>query len=316
MWARGLAPGRFFFEWIMQGDIDHVTALDIGEVSRIHFRGGSHIGILARQPHQRTRRISNNAVLALLRLNVSQLITIRRRRYRLFPPMKTGGERPAGGGSQVVHVPKTIDNDLDLPPPHVDTFGFQTARSLRRRDREEPHGGPPRPRRAGTSSSRWAAEPGIWRVGIGKSRGAPRSRSSPRSFLGRRIRLKAVVDTLGVRDHQAVVLRPAGRRRGSGRGAHAGHRSRGKLAGVDEVEARHPRQTSAIAEGEHRPRSSRRPSRKRLKEVRAERRRSRRKKHRLRGCAARTRSRWTWSTTRRPGLLRRQIRTGGRPTRP
>src|SRR2546426_12544961 len=28
---------------------------------------------------------------------------------------------------QVVHVPKTIDNDLDLPP-HVDTFGFQTAR--------------------------------------------------------------------------------------------------------------------------------------------------------------------------------------------
>ena len=26
-----------------------------------------------------------------------------------------------------MHVPKTIDNDLDLPP-HVDTFGFQTAR--------------------------------------------------------------------------------------------------------------------------------------------------------------------------------------------
>ena len=24
-------------------------------------------------------------------------------------------------------MPKTIDNDLDLPP-HVDTFGFQTAR--------------------------------------------------------------------------------------------------------------------------------------------------------------------------------------------
>jgi 6-phosphofructokinase 1 len=26
-----------------------------------------------------------------------------------------------------VHVPKTIDNDLDLPP-HIDTFGYQTAR--------------------------------------------------------------------------------------------------------------------------------------------------------------------------------------------
>jgi len=29
----------------------------------------------------------------------------------------------------VVHVPKTIDNDLDLPPA-VDTFGFQTARHV------------------------------------------------------------------------------------------------------------------------------------------------------------------------------------------
>jgi 6-phosphofructokinase 1 len=29
----------------------------------------------------------------------------------------------------VVHVPKTIDNDLDLPS-HIDTFGFQTARHV------------------------------------------------------------------------------------------------------------------------------------------------------------------------------------------
>ena len=28
-----------------------------------------------------------------------------------------------------MHVPKTIDNDLDLPP-HIDTFGFQTARHI------------------------------------------------------------------------------------------------------------------------------------------------------------------------------------------
>ena len=31
------------------------------------------------------------------------------------------------GRVRVVHVPKTIDNDLDLPH-YVDTFGFQTAR--------------------------------------------------------------------------------------------------------------------------------------------------------------------------------------------
>src|SRR3989441_9961673 len=29
------------FEWLMQGDIEHVTPLTIDAVSRIHFRGGS-----------------------------------------------------------------------------------------------------------------------------------------------------------------------------------------------------------------------------------------------------------------------------------
>ena len=33
------------FEWIMRGDIEHVTPLTIEAVSRIHFRGGSYIGI-------------------------------------------------------------------------------------------------------------------------------------------------------------------------------------------------------------------------------------------------------------------------------
>src|SRR5438270_12061692 len=38
------------FEWIMHGDIDHVTPLTIEEVSRIHFRGGSYIGISRANP--------------------------------------------------------------------------------------------------------------------------------------------------------------------------------------------------------------------------------------------------------------------------
>jgi 6-phosphofructokinase 1 len=38
-------------------------------------------------------------------------------------------EEKAAGRIHVVHVPKTIDNDLDLPPD-VDTFGFQTARHV------------------------------------------------------------------------------------------------------------------------------------------------------------------------------------------
>ena len=38
-------------------------------------------------------------------------------------------EELAGGSLQVVHVPKTIDNDLCLPHG-IPTFGFQTARHL------------------------------------------------------------------------------------------------------------------------------------------------------------------------------------------
>ena len=38
-------------------------------------------------------------------------------------------EETAGGRIQIVHVPKSIDNDLDLPHT-VDTFGYQTARHV------------------------------------------------------------------------------------------------------------------------------------------------------------------------------------------
>ena len=38
------------FEWIMKGDISHVTPLTTDEISRIHFRGGSHIGISRANP--------------------------------------------------------------------------------------------------------------------------------------------------------------------------------------------------------------------------------------------------------------------------
>ena len=73
----GLRDG---FEWIMQGDIDHVTPLTIEGVSRIHFRGGSHIGIARANP-SKSPALLENAVQSLLRLNVSQLITHRRRRH-------------------------------------------------------------------------------------------------------------------------------------------------------------------------------------------------------------------------------------------
>src|SRR6476646_4598886 len=68
----GLRDG---FSWIMRGDIDHVIPLGIDEVSRIHFRGGSYIGISRANPTSDPVFLEN-ALLSLLRLNVSQLLTI------------------------------------------------------------------------------------------------------------------------------------------------------------------------------------------------------------------------------------------------
>jgi 6-phosphofructokinase 1 len=109
----------------MHGDVDHVRPLTIDEVSRIHFRGGSHIGISRANPTLDPQHLENT-VISLLRLNVTMLITIGGD-DTAYSAMKL--EEKAGGRIRVVHVPKTIDNDLDLPP-HVDTFGFQTARHI------------------------------------------------------------------------------------------------------------------------------------------------------------------------------------------
>jgi 6-phosphofructokinase 1 len=111
------------FEWLMQGDIEHVMPLTIEAVSRIHFRGGSHIGISRANPTRNAQHLEDT-VISLLRLNVSQLITIGGD-DTAFSAMKLAEK--SAGRIRVVHVPKTIDNDLDLPP-YVDTFGFQTAR--------------------------------------------------------------------------------------------------------------------------------------------------------------------------------------------
>jgi len=182
----GLREG---FEWIMHGDIEHITPLGIEDVSRIHFRGGSHIGISRANPTKDPQHLEN-AVISLLRLDVSQLITIGGD-DTAFSAMKL--EEKAAGRIQVVHVPKTIDNDLDLPP-YVNTFGFQTAR----------HYGVDIVKNLmvdAWTTSRWyfvitmGRKAGHLALGIGKAAGATLT-LIPEEFQGRRIRLKTVVDIL------------------------------------------------------------------------------------------------------------------------
>jgi ATP-dependent phosphofructokinase / diphosphate-dependent phosphofructokinase len=196
------------FEWIMQGNVDRVSRLSIEAVSRIHFRGGSHIGISRANPTLDPKHLENT-VISLLRLNVSQLITIGGD-DTAYSAMKL--EERAGGRIRVVHVPKTIDNDLELPP-YVDTFGFQTAR----------HYGVEIVKNLmvdGRTTSRWyfviamGRKAGHLAIGIGKAAGATLT-LIPEESRGQRIRLKSIVDTLvgaiikrfsyGRRDGVAVI---------------------------------------------------------------------------------------------------------------
>jgi 6-phosphofructokinase len=192
------------FERIMVGDVDHVTPLGIDEVSRIHFRGGSHIGISRANPTKDPKHLET-AVVSLLKLNVSRLITIGGD-DTAYSAMKL--EEMAGGRLQVVHVPKTIDNDLDLPA-YVDTFGFQTAR----------HYGVEIVKNLmvdAWTTSRWyfliamGRKAGHLALGIGKAAGATLTLITE-EFQTEKIRFKAIVDTLAC----AIIKRLAyGRRDG------------------------------------------------------------------------------------------------------
>jgi len=113
------------FKWLMQSNIDNVIPLTIATVSRIHFRGGSYLGI-ARDNPTKNKKYLENTISSLLRLNVDKLITIGGD-DTAFSAHRV--EQVADGRIQVAHVPKTIDNDLDLPHG-IPTFGYQTARHI------------------------------------------------------------------------------------------------------------------------------------------------------------------------------------------
>ena len=98
----------------------------IDDVSRIHFRGGSQLGISRANP-TKDPQLLENAVLVAARGSASRSSSPSAATTPRFSAMKLA--EAARGRLRVVHVPKTIDNDLDLPAD-VDTFGFQTARHI------------------------------------------------------------------------------------------------------------------------------------------------------------------------------------------
>ncbi|MHB2017096.1 MAG: diphosphate--fructose-6-phosphate 1-phosphotransferase [Candidatus Xenobia bacterium] len=113
------------FQWLMRRDVTQVQRLNISDVSRIHFAGGSILRTSRANP-TKDPQLLQNVVDSLNSLGITHLVTI-------------GGDDTAftsrsvyeksGKAIKVAHVPKTIDNDLPMPGGHS-TFGFQTARHL------------------------------------------------------------------------------------------------------------------------------------------------------------------------------------------
>lgn len=111
------------FKNLVLGDPKAARRLTIADVAPFYHRGGSILGTSRTNPAKNPEDLAR-VIATLQELGVKYLVTV-------------GGDDTAFGGSQVyrqcngaikvAHVPKTIDNDLPLPPG-VPTFGFETAR--------------------------------------------------------------------------------------------------------------------------------------------------------------------------------------------
>jgi 6-phosphofructokinase 1 len=113
------------FKNLVAGDVSGARPLTIPDVAPHYQRGGSILGTSRTNPAKNPEDLQRT-VDTLNRLGANYLVTV-------------GGDDTAFGGSpvykkcggaiKVAHVPKTIDNDLPLPPG-VPTFGFETARHI------------------------------------------------------------------------------------------------------------------------------------------------------------------------------------------
>ncbi|MCP4836387.1 MAG: 6-phosphofructokinase [Phycisphaera sp.] len=113
------------FGRLIDGDADATIPLEIEDVARMHYRGGSMLGIARANP-TRNEADLDRVIDGLLSRGIDKLVTIGGD-DTAYSAFRTS--RKAAGRIRVAHVPKTIDNDLDLPP-EIDTFGYQTARSV------------------------------------------------------------------------------------------------------------------------------------------------------------------------------------------
>ena len=187
------------YRHLVRGDISHVKELDIDDVSRLHFTGGSFLRTSRTNPAA-TPESLRQAIRSLTMLGVRYLVTI-------------GGDDTTFGATRiaaetqgrisVASVPKTIDNDLPLPD-NAPTFGFETARAVGSAIVENLM-------EDARTAARWylaitmGRKSGALALGICKAAGATLA-VIPEEFPAEKIALADVVDTIA----GAIVKRLAG----------------------------------------------------------------------------------------------------------
>jgi ATP-dependent phosphofructokinase / diphosphate-dependent phosphofructokinase len=177
------------YRHLVRGDTSHVVELEIDDVSRLHFTGGSMLRTSRTNPAKDEESL-RRCVRSLTLLGVRYLIAI-------------GGDDTTFGAARiaaetkgrigVATVPKTIDNDLPLPD-NAPTFGFETARAVGSAIVENLM-------EDARTASRWylavtmGRKSGALALGICKAAGATIA-VIPEEFADGPIRLRSVVDTL------------------------------------------------------------------------------------------------------------------------
>jgi 6-phosphofructokinase 1 len=111
------------FKSLFAGDKKAVKHLSIEDVSRIHTTGGSILRT-SRDPMDTVKEKFTMLLATLKQLNIRYLLTIGGDGTAF---MARWIEKESRGKLSVVHVPKTIDNDLYLPGDRS-SFGYNTAR--------------------------------------------------------------------------------------------------------------------------------------------------------------------------------------------
>ncbi|MEE8558615.1 MAG: diphosphate--fructose-6-phosphate 1-phosphotransferase [Myxococcota bacterium] len=177
------------FRWLSQGNTEHVQQLEIADVSRIHFHGGSILRTARDNPTKNPELLAN-VIRSLDTLGVQWLLTIGGDDTAFTSRSVAAAAR---GRIRVVHVPKTIDNDLPLTGG-APTFGFETARhcgvSIVERIMEDAH-----------TTTRWyllvamGRKTGHLALGIGKAASATLT-LIPEDFGDAKLRLSTIADVI------------------------------------------------------------------------------------------------------------------------